>query len=178
MKKTLMSTAVLVAMMGNAEADTLEFLDDWNKSDFYLGILLSNSDIAGETDVGLDMGTMQATFGYVFPKGIALEARFGIGSDETTSLMQDPVTSYGAAMFRYHYTWSNNIMAYAGAGVSIRSHSDAVDAKNLQSGVAFTLGVNLFGSNRTAVNIEYQYLGGEEELKAIGIGFHRYFGKY
>lgn len=178
MNKTLMSAAVLVAMMGNAEAGTLDFLDKWDKSDFYVGLLISNSDIAGETGAGLDMGSINATLGYSFPNGIALEARAGIGSDQTNSLFQDPVTTYAAAMLRYHYTWNNNLMAYAGIGGSVRAHSSAVGANNSQGGAAFVLGLNLFGSDQTAVNIEYQYLGGEEAMKSVGIGFHHYFGKH
>lgn len=178
MKKTLMSAAVLVAMMGNAEAGTLDFLHDWNKSDFYLGVLISNSDISGETGIGEDMGMVNATFGYVFPKGISLEARLGFGSDQSDSLLQDPVTSYTAAMFRYHYTWRNNIMAYAAVGTSLRTHSDAVEVNDIQAGGAYAFGLNLFGSDDVAVNIEYLYMGGPEALSSIGIGFHRYFGKH
>ncbi len=178
MKKTLMSAAVLAATMSNVEAGTLDFLDDWNKSNFYMGLLLSNTDIAGETGIGLDMGTLNATFGYSFPKGIGLEVRAGIGSDQPDSMFQEPVTSYGAAMFRYHYTWPNNLMVYAAAGASVRTHSDAVEANNTQGGAAFAFGLNLFGSDRTAVNLEYLYMGGESELKSVGIGIQRYFGKF
>ena len=178
MKKTLLSTVVLTAMMSNAEAGTLDFLDDWNKSDFYLGLLISNSDISGETGIGQDMGMLNATFGYVFPKGIALEARVGFGSDQTDSLLQDPVTSYSAAMFRYHYTWSNNVMVYGAVGTSLRHHSSAVEVNDIQAGGAYAFGVNLFGSEQTSVNIEYFYMGGPEALSSVGIGFHRYFGKY
>ena len=178
MKKTVMSAAVLVAMIGNAEAGTLDFLDDWNKSDFYLGVLVSNSDISGETGAGEDMGMINATFGYLFPKGISLEARLGLGTDETESLFQDPVTTYTAAMFRYHYTWRHNVMTYASVGASLRTHSNVVDVDDVQAGAAYAFGMNLFGSDTASVNIEYLYLGGPDALSSIGIGFHRYFGKY
>jgi hypothetical protein len=38
--------------------------------------------------------------------------------------------------------------------------------------------LNLFGSDHTAVNIEYLYMGGPEAMRSIGIGFHRYFGRF
>jgi hypothetical protein len=69
-------------------------------------------------------------------------------------------------------------MAYAAVGTSLRTHSEAVDVNDLQAGGAFAFGVNLFGSDKTAVNIEYLYLGGPQAMRSIGIGFHRYFGKY
>ena len=69
-------------------------------------------------------------------------------------------------------------MTYASVGTSIRTHSDAVEVNDLQAGGAFAFGLNLFGSNQTAVNIEYFYMGGPEAMRSIGIGFHRYFGKY
>lgn len=186
MKKTLVSAALLAAMAGSAGASTfdsiksksMDFLDDWNRHDFYLGILISNSDLSEEDGIGQDMSVLNATFGYVFPKGFALEARFGAGTDQPDSLIQDPVTTYSAAMLRYHYTWSNNVMAYAGVGTSLRTHSDAVEVNDIQAGGAFAFGLNLFGTDQTAVNIEYLYLGGPEAMRSIGIGFHRYYGKY
>ncbi len=186
MKKTLVCAAVFAAMTGSAgaarldaiKANTMDFLDDWNRSDFYLGLLISNSDLDEEEGVGQDMNVFNATFGYVFPRGFALEGRFGAGSDQPSSIFQDPVTQYAAAMFRYHYTWTNNVMTYASIGTSIRTHSEAVEVNDLQAGGAFAFGLNLFGTDQTAVNIEYFYMGGPEAMRSIGIGFHRYFGKY
>jgi len=186
MKKSLVSAVVLAAMAGGAGASTLDgpktrsmsFLDSWSKQDFYLGLLVSNSDLAEQEGAGQDMSVVNATIGYVLPKGFALEARFGAGSDQPDSIMQDPVTTYTAAMLRYHYTWSNDVMAYAGVGAAVRSHSSVVDTEGVQGGAAFAMGVNLFGSDTTALNIEYLYMGGTEAMSSIGIGFHRYFGKY
>jgi len=79
-------------------------------------------------------------------------------------------------MLRYHYTWDNNLMAYAAAGAAVRMHSDLLDnVEETQTGAAFAVGVNLFGSNSTAINIEYFYMGGEQATKSIGIGFQHYF---
>lgn len=177
MKKTLVSAAVFLTMSCSVQAGPLDFLKEWDKSNYYLGLLVSNSDIEGETGAGQDMSTINATFGYVFPKSLSLEARFGAGSDDSNSLFEDAVTNYAAGMLRYHYTWSNNIMGYASVGVAARSHSNVVEADS-QSGAAVAIGVNLFGNERTALNIEYFYLGGTESIASIGIGFHHYFGKF
>ncbi len=177
MKKTLVTTAVFLATTCAAQAGPLDFLKGWNKSDYYLGLLISNSDIDGETGAGQDMSTINGTFGYVLSNSLAVEARLGVGSDDANSLIQDPVSNYTAGMLRYHYTWSNNIMAYASVGAALRVHSDVVDA-GTQAGAAVAVGLNLFGSDRTALNIEYFYMGGTEPVESIGIGFHHYFGKY
>jgi hypothetical protein len=66
-------------------------------------------------------------------------------------------------------------MAYAAAGGAFRTHSDLLDVDETQAGAAFAVGVNLFGSDSTAINIEYLYLGGEQATKSIGIGFQHYF---
>jgi len=175
MKKTVAGAAVLLAMAGSAGAGTLDFLKSWNATDLYMGLLISNSDISGETGLGQDMNVYNATIGYTLPKGFAIEGRFGVGSDQAESLLQDPLSNYFAGMLRYHHTWNNNLMAYAGAGAAVRSHSDLLDVDKTQPGAAFAVGVNLFGSDNTAINIEYFYMAGEQATNSIGIGFQHYF---
>jgi hypothetical protein len=175
MKKSVAGAAVLLALAGSAGAGTLDFLTDWNTGDLYMGLSISNSDISGETGIGQDMNVYNATLGYTLWRGLGVETRFGAGSDEAKSVLQDPLSNYFAGMLRYHYTWNNNLMAYAAAGGAFRTHSDLLDVDETQAGAAFAVGVNLFGSDSTAINIEYLYLGGEQATKSIGIGFQHYF---
>jgi len=184
MNKTLVSTAVaLLLTCGAASANTLDYLRDFNpredfdRKNFYLGLQASNANIDGVDGAGNDVGSLNGTLGFFFKWGISLEARFGLGSDEGTSLIADPVTSYASGMLRYHYTWTNNVMAYASAGAGIRLHSDFVDADNT-AGLAAAFGVNLFGTKKTALNVEYLYLGGNNASTSVGLGFHHYFGKF
>jgi len=130
MKKTLASTAVaLFLACGAADANTLDYLRDFNPSEdfdrknFYLGLSASNADIDGIDGAG------------------------------------------------------NNVMAYVSAGAGVRMHSNAVDADST-AGIAAAFGLNLFGTDKTAINFEYLYLGGNETSTSTGIGFHHYFGKY
>ena len=176
MKKTVAGAAVLLAMAGSAGAGTLDFLKGWNTTDLYMGLLVSNSDIDGETGIGQDLNVYNATVGITLPWRFAVEGRFGAGTDQTESLLQDPVSNYFAGMLRYHYTWDNGLMAYAAAGAAVRNHSDLLeDVESTQSGAAFAVGVNLFGSENTAINFEYFFMGGEQATKSIGIGFQHYF---
>ena len=184
MKKTLASTTVaLLLACGAADANTLDYLrdfsprDDFDKKNFYLGLQAGNSDIDGVDGAGDNIGTLSGTVGFFYKWGISLEGRFGMGSDQATSLFQDPVTSYGAGMLRYHYTWSDNIMAYASAGAGFRKHSSVVEADSTV-GLAAAFGLNLFGTKKTALNFEFLYLGGNEASTSTGIGFHHYFGKF
>ncbi len=175
MKKTVAGAAVLLAMAGSAGAGTLDFLKSWKSNDLYMGLLISNSDISGESGLGQDMNVYNVTLGHTLPKGFAVEGRFGAGTDQMESLLQDPLSNYFAGMLRYHYTWNNNLMAYAAAGAAVRSHSDLLEVDKTQTGAAFAVGVNLFGSNSTAINLEYFYMAGEQATKSIGIGFQHYF---
>ena len=175
MKKTVVGAAVLLAMAGSAGAGTLDFLTDWATGDLYMGLAVSNSDISGETGLGQDLNVYNATLGYTVWQGLGIEGRFGAGSDEAKSVLQDPLSNYFAGMLRYHYTWDNNLMAYAAAGAAVRTHSELLDVDETQTGAAFAVGVNLFGSETTAINIEYLYLGGEQATKSIGLGFQHYF---
>lgn len=185
MKKTLASTAVaLLLACGAADANTLDYLrdfnprDDFNRSNFYFGLQAANGNIDGVDGAGDNIGTLNGTLGFFFKWGISLEARLGMGSDQPSSLFQDPVSSFASGMLRYHYTWNENVMAYVSAGAGIRLHnSDYVDADNT-AGVAAAFGLNLFGSRKTALNVEYLYLGGSEASTSMGIGFQHYLGKY
>ena len=175
MKKTVVGAAVLLAMASSAGAGTLDFLNKWNSSDLYMGLLISNSDISGESGIGQDLNVYNATIGYSLPKGFAVESRFGAGSDQPQSLLEDPLSNYFAGMLRYHHTWNSNFMAYAAAGAAVRRHDDLLDADGTQFGAAFAVGLNLFGSQNTAVNVEYFFMGGEQSTESIGIGFQHYF---
>ena len=181
MKKSMVSAAILLAGSwcgANAEG-TLDFLHDYKMSDFYAGLLISNADVSGAEVLAQDLETFNATLGLVVHKGWSVEGRFGAGTDHADSVFQDPLASYFAGLLRYHYTWNDRIMTYAGIGYSTRSYSDLLtDVTESQSGVMATMGVNLFGSAKTAVNLEYLYFQGEESSSAIGLGFHHYFGKY
>jgi len=185
MKKTISSAAVaLLLACGAADAnETLDYLrdfnprDDFNKKNFYFGLQAANTDIDGVEGAGDDIGTLHGTIGFFYKWGISLEARFGLGSDQPASLLQDPVSSYGAGMLRYHYTWNENVMAYASAGAGIRLNSDVIEADS-SAGLSAAFGLNLFGTKRTAVNMEFFYLGGSESSTSLGLGFHHYLGAY
>lgn len=175
MKKTVAGAAVLLAMAGSAGAGTLDFLKNWNSTDMYMGLLVSNSDISGQSGLGQDMNVYGATLGVMLPKGFAIEGRFGVGSDQTESLLQDPLSNYFAGMLRYHYTWNSNLMVYAGAGAAVRTHNELLNVEETQAGAAFAVGLNLFGSDNTAINIEYLHMAGDQATNSIGIGFQHYF---
>ena len=181
MKKTIASAVVTLLLgCGAADANTIEYLRDFNphkdfdKQNFYFGLQAGAAQI---DDVDSDVSTLTGTVGFFYKWGISLEGRFAIGSDQATSLLRDPVSTYTAGMLRYHYTWNQNIMAYAGLGAGIRVLSDDVDA-NSTVGLAAALGLNLFGNKTTALNIEYTYQGGRDDVGFIGIGFQHYLGKF
>ncbi len=180
MKRTLVSTLVLTAAMcGQAvNGGTLDFLQQTDSKNIYLGFQLYNGDLDGVDGVGQDMSVLNATLGYSLVGGISIEARLGAGSDQLDSLIQDPVSSYMAGLVRYHYTWNSNIMVYAGAGLAVRGHSSVIDVDDQQFGAAVSFGLNLFGNDNTAVNLEYFAISGDERYSSIGIGVHHYFGKY
>jgi hypothetical protein len=180
MKRTLVSTLVLTAAMCGqvVNGGTLDFLQQADTSNIYLGFQLYNGDLDGVEGVGQDMSVLNATLGYTLKAGISVEARYGAGSDQLDSLVQDPVSSYIAGLVRYHYTW-DNIMVYAGAGMGVRGHSSVLEGvDDRQIGVTVSFGVNLFGNDKSAVNLEYFTISGDERYSAIGFGYHHYFGNY
>jgi len=184
MKNILAGAAMaLVLACGAANANTLDYLKDFNprkdfnKKNFYIGLQAANADINGVDGTGDDIGMINGTVGFFFKWGISLEARVGIGSDQGNSLFKDPTSRHASGMLRYHYTWSNDVMAYAGVGGGIRLHSSDVDTDST-AGLAAAFGLNLFGNDKTALNVEYLYMGGADASSSFGIGFQHYFGKF
>jgi len=183
MKKTLASAAVAMLLTcGAAHANTFDYLrdfnprKDFNKQNFYLGLQAGNADIDGIDGAGNNIGSLHGTLGFFFKWGVSLEARVGVGSDQPSSMFQDPTSTYASGMLRYHYTWNDNVMAYVSGGAGIRLHSNDVDTDST-AGIAMALGLNLFGTEKTALNFEYLYLGGNDVKTSTGIGFQHYFGK-
>jgi len=174
MKKTLVRAAVLTSALAVSAVygATLDFLQKSDSSKVYLGLMLNNGDIKDVEGVGQDMSLFSATLGYRLLPRVSVEGRFGAGSDELSSLMQDPVSTYVAGLVRYQYTWDSKIMAYASVGAGVRRHSSVLDIDDQdQAGLALAFGINLFGNKNTAVNIEYFAIGGDQLYSSIGIGF-------
>jgi len=140
-----------------------------------LGILafgkmeLTNS-VAGNKS----LGTINATLGFQLMDFVGLELEAGAASDQTSSILSEPLVQYQAALVRLGYRIDRAGFYLLGgqARLDIDKSLNSTDA-----GVALGGGVNLFGNETTSLNLHFLSIDGGTFTTA-SIGFQYYFGGF
>ena len=137
---------------------------------------------AGFTDGSVDilngedksLGTVSAQVGLQLGKFVGVELAAGFGSDQTGSILSDPLVTYQALMLRLGYTFDRTgIYILAGqARLDVDSQFNNSDAGN-----AFGFGINLFGNDTTALNLNFLDID-DGAFSTVTIGFQHYFGGF
>lgn len=154
-------------LAGTAHADS-------RVAKLYLGTGFSdgNVDVANGGDKAL--GTISVTVGLQLLDFIGLELALGSASDQTGSILSEPLVTYQAAMLRLGYRWDR-------AGVYLLAGQARLDIddqfNNSDAGNAYGFGVNLFGNETTALNFNYMDFD-DGAFSAATIGFQYYFGGF
>lgn len=129
-------------------------------------------DIANGSDKSL--GTVSAVIGLQLADFIGVEFAAGSGSDQTGSILSDPLVTYQAALLRLGYRWDR-------AGVYILGGQARLDIdsqfNNSDAGNAFGFGINLFGNETTSLNFNFLEID-DGAFSTATIGFQYYFGGF
>jgi len=172
MKKLLGCLVLGLGLMaGNAHADGVS-------AKMYYGAGLSDGsvDIANGTDNGTDksLGTVSAVVGLQLLDFFGIQLALGAGSDQTASILSEPLVTYQAALLRLGYRWDR-------VGVYILGGQARMDIdsqfNNSDAGNAFGFGINLFGNETTALNFNVLNLD-DGAFSTATIGFQYYFGGF
>lgn len=139
---------------------------------FGLGFSDGSVDIAGDEDMSL--GTLSGSVGLQFLDFLGVELAAGVGSDQSGSILSEPLVSYQAALLRLGYRWDRaGVYLLAGqARLDFDSDLNSSDAGN-----AFGLGLNLFGNKTTSLNFNVLDLD-DGAFRTATIGFQYYFGGF
>lgn len=137
-----------------------------------LGITDGSVDITNGGDESL--GTVSAALGLQLMDFLAIELNVGTGSDQTSSILSEPLVTYQAVLLRLGYRWDR-------AGVYVmggQAHLD-IDSQfnNTDAGNAFGFGINLFGNETTALNFNFLDID-DGAFRTATIGFQYYFGGF
>ena len=166
MRKLLGSLVLGLGLFaGTAQADIAKM---------YTGIGFTDGSIelAGNGDKSL--GTINATLGFQLMDFIGLEVEVGAASDQTGSILSEPLVQYQAALVRLGYRWDR-------AGFYVLGGQARLDVdKSLNSadaGTAYGAGINLFGSETTSLNLHFLSID-EGKFTTASIGFQYYFGGF
>jgi hypothetical protein len=105
---------------------------------------------------------------------VGLELEVGAASDQTGSILSEPLVQYQAAMVRLGYRWDR-------AGVYVLGGQARLDVdrslNTTDAGTAVGAGINLFGNKTTALNLHFLSIDGGTFTTA-SIGFQYYFGGF
>ena len=145
----------------------------------YLGAGFADSNLEfGSDDTSL--GTISTKIGVQLGRFLAVEADLGVMSDDSGSIVSESVVSYQALMARIGFT-VDRAMFYGLAGQA-RTETDrdtlfGTGGSTNETSNIFGAGVNLFGNETTAINLEVRYFG-DGDLTSAHIGLQHFFGGF
>ncbi len=132
-----------------------------------------NVEIIGRDDTK-SLGTVNLTVGLQLLDFIGVEVQLGNASDDSNSILNDPLVSYQAAMVRLGFR-RGRFGAYVLGGHTLLDVDPSLNFSD--SGTALGFGINLFGNDTTSLNVNFLRLD-EEAFTTATIGFQYYFGGF
>lgn len=163
--RRIAAALALALAAGGAQADVARL---------YYGVGFSDGsvEIPGNDDKSL--GTISATLGLQLVEYLGVELQAGAASDQVNSMLSEPQVQYQSAMLRLGYRW-DRAAVYLLAGQA-RLDIDK-DLNNTDSGNVLGVGLNLFGNETTALNLNVLRFD-EGAFTTATIGFQYYFGGF
>ncbi len=140
----------------------------------YWGVSLGQfelDDAGGNVTDTVNLG-LQA--GYKFTRFLGIEARGGFESGDTSGALDEPDLQYGGGFVRLDLPYERvNVYLLLGGG---QVNYDTVNGNVSESGPAGAIGIELFGSERSAVSLEYvRYAGDDTTYDGLSLGFVHHF---
>ncbi len=166
MRKLLSCLVLSLGLLaGTAHADAAKL---------YFGAGFSDGSVEVVNGNDRSLGTLSATLGLQLLDFIGVEFEVGSGSDQSSSVLSEPLVSYQAVMLRLGYRWDR-------AGVYVLAGQARLDIdsefNNSDAGNAFGIGINLFGNEKTALNFHVLDFD-DGAFTTATIGFQYYFGGF
>jgi len=141
----------------------------------YWGVSLGQFELDDAQGNVTDTVNIGLQAGYKFTSYVGLELRGGFESGDTSGALDQPDLRYGGGFVRFDlpYERVNVYLLLGGGQVSFDRASGDVS----ESGPAGGIGIELFGSERSAVSLEYiNYSSDDITYDGISIGFVHHFG--
>jgi len=155
--------AFLAAGSAQAEITTL-----------YYGVGVTDGSVRVPGNGSKSLGTVTGTFGIQLREGVGIELEIGTASDDMGSILSAPLAQYQAALLRLGTRWNERevYVLLGHALIDIDDNLNPTDAGN-----ALGFGLNLYGSQTTAVNFHFLSLD-DGAFNTATLGFQYYFGGF
>ena len=140
----------------------------------YYGLGFSDGNLDVPGDGQRSLGTASATVGVRLLPFLGVEVEAGVASDDTDSILSEPLVNYQALMARVGWRW-DRLGVYALAGQA-RLDVDQ-DLNPVEAGNVVGAGLNFFGNETTSLNLHVLRFG-DDDFTTATIGFQHYFGGF
>ena len=162
-------TLGLGLLAGSAQADVA-------RPYYGIGVADGSVELDGTDDDERSVGTVNATVGVQLLDFLGLEFEIGAASDQPDSLFSEPMVQYQAAMLKLGFRW-DRVALYALGGQARYDIDDELGGSGGDSGTAIGGGINLFGNEKTALNLHVLRID-DSAFTTVTIGFQHYFGGF
>lgn len=140
----------------------------------YIGGGFSDGNVSIANSGDKALGTVSANIGLQLLDFVGIELAVGSSSDQTNSILSEPLVTYQAALLRLGYRWDRTAV-YVVGGQARLDIDDTLN--NSDAGNAYGFGINLFGNETTALNFSYMDFD-DGAFSTTTIGFQYYFGGF
>lgn len=140
----------------------------------YLGAGLADGSVDITNGSEKSLGTISVTVGVQLHDLIGVELGVGAASDQSGSILSESLVNYQSAMLRLGYRWDRIGVYVLGGYAQLDIDSDYNDS---DGGTAVGFGINLFGNETTALNLNVLDFD-DGAFTTTTIGFQHYFGGF
>lgn len=128
----------------------------------------TNGNVTEITNAGFQLGYQSLSF-------LGAELRGGFESGDTSGALDDPSLAYGGVFARLQIPYERvNVYALVGGG-SV-SFDNGAGSGEIHSGPAGGIGIEIFGSERSALSLEYiRYSSDDTTYDGLSLGFVHHF---
>lgn len=140
----------------------------------YLGAGFADGSVDITDGSDKSLGSISVTVGIQLNDFFSVEMDLGVASDDSGSILSEPLVSYQSALLRLGYRW-DRIGVYLLGGAAKLDIDGAFNDSD--SGSALGFGINLFGNETTSLNLHVLDFD-DGAYTATNIGFQHYFGGF
>ncbi len=143
----------------------------------YLGVSIGGHELGVEDheqvpDHTADLTNFELRFGYFFGDFLGVELRGGRGDDGDTSPLESPTLTHADAYVRLNLPFEDINIFFLGGASAISYDHAAGDVS--ESGPSAGLGIELYGTDRTALTLSYMTRA-DDAYEGFNIGLMHHF---
>lgn len=168
LKKITLSLLLCAGALGTQAASAQ------NGCDSYYGLDVGNGKLQSSDSDLLSLKNVQGTLGCQLTNNFGVEARLGLSAEENSNLFGDPDITQASVLARLGYK-GEKVLVYGLAG---GGYIDVDQINGDEFSPVFGVGLELFGSARTAIHFGYTVQATESKSIDHGLfnlGYRHYF---